>query len=386
MAPMESHRWPCWRLAVLAAVLIVAWQWATVTANYGGNWSALYCTGAIQRRPPLVASEKIYLFANSPGYDGQFYHYIAHDPFLRSGLQSYVDNPRYRYRRILVPLLAYGLALGRPEWIDPAYELVFLLSIGLGVYWSRRFVRQTGLAAAWGLTFLLMPAIPIAADRLVVDAGLAALTAAFLCYGPAASWKLFLVLACAALTRETGLLLVLAYCGYLLWRRELRTSGLFLLSALPAIVWYGYVQTRTTDQPVGMSFVPLSAILHVLGHPWTYPAGTPFVPILRCADYFALAGVLLGFGFAFAAYARAPSELPSITALLFAMMGLGLQLTEHWLNVYAFGRIYTPLLLCLAAAAAQQRKPWLLAPAGMILPRLAMQLTPQILGVIRWMA
>jgi len=171
---VETKRAAFWALPVMAALLVLAWQWATVSANYAGNWTALFCTGSLQRHPPLVASEHIYLFANSTGYDGQMYHYIAHDPLMRSDLKSYIDDSRLRYRRILIPLLAYGVAMGRSNWIDPAFELVFLISIGLGVYWSSRFAQQLGLPASWGLLFLLMPAVPIAADRLVVDAGLGA--------------------------------------------------------------------------------------------------------------------------------------------------------------------------------------------------------------------
>jgi hypothetical protein len=370
----------------MAAMLLGAWQWATVTANYRGNWSALYSTGAIQRLPPLAASEHLYLFANSPGYDGQFYHYVAHDPFLRSDLKSYIDDPVLRYRRILVPLLAYAFALGRTEWIDPAYELVFLIGIVLGVYWSCRLAQQAGIPAAWGLLFLLMPAISVTMDRLVVDAGLAECTVGFLYYYRSPSWKLFLVLACAALTRETGLLLILAYCAYLLSRRELRAAGIFLLSAAPAFAWYCYVASRAAGQPYTVSLVPLSAILRAVTHPAKYPAGTPFVPAVQVADYLALAGMLLALALAFYFFIRKPSDPPRIAAMLFAAMGVFLQRTDLWQNVYHFGRLETPLLLCLAAVAAERRTLRPLLPVAMMAPRIAIQFAPQVLGIVRWVA
>jgi hypothetical protein len=380
------HRLPLGAFPAVAVALVALWQWATVTANYGGNWTALFCTGTVQRQPPLAASEHVYLFANSTGYDGQFYHYIAHDPLMRSDLKTYVDDPRLRYRRILIPLLAYALALGHSGLIDPAYEIVCLLSIGLGVYWSCRFAQSVELGAAWGLLFLAMPAVPIAMDRLVIDGGLAALTAAFLYYSRLPSWKLFAVLVSAALTRETGFLLVLAYCAHLLWRRELRRAALFLLSAAPAAAWYGYVQLRTTGRPYEFSLIPFSSILQVLTNPWRYPPGIPLVEAVRVADYLALAGLLAGIGFVLLCFARKPSAPLRIALLLFAMMALVLRRTDTLHSVYAFGRIYTPMLLCLAAVAAECRKPWLLAPVAMMLPRLAIQLAPQVLGVVRWMA
>ncbi len=387
----ELNRLPIWTFPVAAVFLVALWQWATVTANYGGNWTALFCTGALQRHPPLVVSEHTYVFKNSTGFDGQFYRYIAHDPFLGSDLKNYVDDPRLRYHRILVPVLAYALALGRSTLIDKTYELVFLASVGLGVYWSCRFAQNAGLSAAWGLLFLAMPAMAITMDRLVVDGGLAALTAGFLYYSrspstPAKNWKLFWVLACAALTRETGFLLVLAYCASLAWRREFRTACVFLLSAAPAVAWYGYVQAKTSAMPYPYSMIPFSAIVRVLGHPWKYPPGTPLTGAVVVADYLALAGVLLAFGFAFLWFARAPYDPLLICAALFAALAVVFQRPDHWQNVYDFGRVYTPVLLCLSGVAATHRNLWLLMPVALLLPRIAIQFTPQALGVMHWIA
>ncbi len=102
-----------WFYPSLGAALLFLWQLATVRANYGGNWTALYCTGAnLLGVPPALDSEHIYLFPHSKGYDGQNYHYVAHDPFLRRGFARYIDSARVRHARILVPGLAYVLALG----------------------------------------------------------------------------------------------------------------------------------------------------------------------------------------------------------------------------------------------------------------------------------
>lgn len=383
------HRLSPWTFATVAVLFVALWQWATVTANYAGNWTALFCTGALQRHPALVQTEHIYLFQNSTGFDGQFYHYIAHDPLLRSDLKNYIDDPRMRYHRILIPLLAYGLALGQSRLIDRAYLIVCLLGIGLGVFWSCRFAQRSDLAAAWGLLFLAMPAIPITVDRLVVDGGLAALTAAFLYYSPSATsrpltWKLFAVLVCAALTRDTGILLVLGYCAYLACRREFRMAGLCLLSAAAAIVWFGYVQANTTGQSYRPALLPFASIVRALGHPSGYPADVPFAQAVVAADYLAFAGALLGFGFALLWFARAPCHPARMVAALFALLGLLVQITGQWENVYAFGRIYTPLLLCLAAIAAPARNAWLLTPVALMLPRIAIQFAPQALGVIHW--
>ncbi len=323
--------------------------------------------------PPLVETEHVYLFANSTGYDGQLYHYVAHDPFLRTGLKEFVDDSRLRYRRILLPLLANTLALGRSAWVDPAYELVFLFSVGLGVYWSCRFVEQAGLPPVWGMLFLLIPAIPVAMDRLVVDSALATLTAGFLCYRDGPRWKLLLVLACAALTRETGFFLIAAA---FLYRPRILTAA----TALPALGWYAYVASRTPASSYGFSLIPLSGIAQVLTHPWHYPARVPFPDILIAGDSMALAGALLAIALAFVFIRREPVAL---AAALFATLAVVVQRPDHWQNVFDIGRLQSPLLVCLAGMAVWERRPWLMAPVAMILPRLAMQFAPQVMGVIQ---
>src|SRR5262249_54553750 len=160
------------------------------------------------------------------------------------------------------------------------------------------------IASAWGLLFVLAPAVLIGADRLVIDVALAALTVGLLYYGRTPSWKTWMVLAAAALTRETGFFLILAYCLYQVWRREFRIATVFAGAALPAIAWYGYVASLTVSQHYEGSFVPLSAIMHVLAHPAVYPPGTPFATGVVIGDYAALAGALLGFAIALALLIR----------------------------------------------------------------------------------
>jgi len=245
-----------WIWAAVAVAVVASWQWATVHANYQGNWTALFCTGALQRHPPLVASEHVYLFPGSTGYDGQFYHYIAHDPLMRSDLKSYMDDPNLRYRRILVPMAAHVLATGLSVRIDQAYEIVFLLSVALGVYWSSKFAEEGGLAPSWGILFLAMPAVVISMDRMVLDASLAALTAGFLVHSRWPSLKLFGLLAAAPLVRETGLLLAIGYIIALTWKRKLRSAALFGLTLIPAAIWFGYVQSRTRVGQYGTAPIP----------------------------------------------------------------------------------------------------------------------------------
>lgn len=370
-------------LALAGMALVLAWQWLTVHANYSGNWTALYCTGALRKVPAPLAAEHIWLFHGSDGYDGQMYHYVAHDPLLRdASLEAAVDNPRLRYRRILVPGLAYLLAGGRAAWVDPAYYAVVLLSIGAGVWWAAAGCRALGHSSAWGLLFLLLPATLVSMDRMVTDAALAALAAGFAYYVRAPSWRLFLVMAAAALTRETGFLFLAGYCGSLVLRRRWAQTAVFSLAAVPALIWYVYVHAHTPGENFHTSFLPLSAIWTDALHPFAYPAGMRLAWLARAGDSLALLGMLAAFALALAWNLRWKPDAVPLALLCFVALGLFLQQTDHWLNVYAYGRVYSPVLLWLGLQGLRRRSWTALVPWLAMLPRIGMQLGNQISGVL----
>jgi len=124
--------------------------------NYGWNWTALFCTGDRLWQPRGLA-ETVWLFKDSAGYDGQMYHYIAHDPFFQRSFDRYVDAPRLRYRRILLPGLAYLLAIGQGRFIDAAYIGLVLASISLG-WLARPVVRGRRQFTWWISAWYLEPA------------------------------------------------------------------------------------------------------------------------------------------------------------------------------------------------------------------------------------
>src|SRR5262245_52116131 len=130
----------CAAWAAVAVTVLLAWQSLIVYGSYSGNWTALFMIGDAGRQPaPPELLAGAYVFKDSSGFDGQFYRYVAHDPFLRHGLNALMDAPSGRYHRILVPVLAWLLAGGRAEWIDTAYQVVILGSAFVGTWWLARF-------------------------------------------------------------------------------------------------------------------------------------------------------------------------------------------------------------------------------------------------------
>jgi len=198
------------------------------------------------------------------GYDGQFAYYIARDP--ASGWR-YCDVPAYRYQRILYPVLAWVLALGQPEVVGWTLIALNVAALAAGTYFTERLLAAQGASRWYALVYGLYGGL-FAGLRLdlaeplaygLVQAGLWAwqeqrsrgageqgsrkqeaggqqggrcpLFIDSLFIGP-------LLLALAALAKETALIAVGGLCLYLVLERRWRQAmGLGLTVGLPFAAW-----------------------------------------------------------------------------------------------------------------------------------------------------
>ena len=375
----------CVWTGLLSAALALLCQTLVVHSEYHGNWTGLFYTGALFQQPPSLAAENIYRFPNSAGYDGQFYHYIAHDPFLRGGMAQYIDAP-YRYRRILVPLAAYALALGRTEFVDRAFVAIVLIFVFLGSYWLSMLLSLYGFDPRWGATFVIIPGVLISIERLAVDVALIALSVALVLYfARAAQLPLYATLVAAPLARETGLLLLVAYVSYLLLNRRWRSALLFGTAALPAVAWYTYAAFHTNRIHIlrWFSMAPGAPLVQRLLNPTPYTLPPLAAFAATVLDYVALAGVILAIGIGYAAVRRLRTGPVEICLLLFAILATFLAAPGGWTDVYAFARWLAPLPL-FAALDGIRRKNWLnVMPLLMMLPRVLLQLAPHGIAIVR---
>jgi len=363
-------------IAVGVAAVAIIWlcQFLTVRYNYGGDWTALFRIGPIALLPPFAAAEPHYVFPASDSFDGQWYHLIAHDPFMSRGTASAIDDPVFR-RRILVSLLAWALALGRDAWIDRAYFAVILGFVFAGAFWMARVASHRGVHPAWGLAFAILPGTIFSADTMTVDAALAALVAGFAWYAFTGSRrKVFIVLMAAALTREVALPLIGGYSLFLLWQRRFRDAMWVAASALPALLWFASLLPHTAGRPVEdfMSWIPMSGWVQRFLHPKVI------------LDYAALAGILWTFAAALRMTwtRRTVDELAGVYSLgVFSAFVNGEQI---WNSLsYGAGRVLTPFLL-ITAIAELSAGPWLaLGPILLVDARIGLDLAPQIAGIAR---
>src|SRR6202035_1374706 len=157
---------------------------------------------------------------------------IAHDPLNRRGFLSYVDNQRLRWRRIGVPGLAALLAAGSDRSVDYIYIAIELVFVYLGTLWLSWYGQSQRLHPAWGLTFLLIPAVAVSIDRLTIDLPLAAICIGLVLYAdtPKPGWQVYAMLCAAPLIRETGMILVVGWCVYRIVQRDARGAVLGAIS------------------------------------------------------------------------------------------------------------------------------------------------------------
>jgi hypothetical protein len=370
-------------IASLAAALVSAWLAADVHFNRNGNWTGLYCTGGASPTPPQLGNEDIHVIPNDRGYDGQFYHYAAHDPFLTRGFKEHVDNPALRWRRILVPVLAWGLALGSDVYVDSLFVAVTVGFLWLGVFWLASYAKQSGLHATWGLGFLFVPAVLVSLDRLTIDLALAALAVAFVLRPRARA----LVLIAAPLVRETGALLAVAASAVHLLRREYRQTAQAVACLLPAAAWWSYVAARTTADHTPWLGLPSAGLIARTFDAPVIPQTSAWMRMAARLEWVALAGIWLAFGLAVYFVVRHWREAALSCEVAFCVVWLAfasvLGKADIWADAYAAGRTMSPLLVVLAMMGLRSRAPLYGLPIVLVLPRILLQYQPAWKGVLR---
>ncbi len=174
----------------------------------------------------------------SEGYDGQFNLFIAQDP-RPEGLKSKLDMPAYRYQRILLPLLARGLALG--NYLIIPWMLIVLPLLGqlLGTFFVYRVLELFqvppfysliyGLGAGYLLSIRLALAEPIAF----------AFVAGAIYFFELKKYPIsYLLFALAFFTKEVTILFGASFLLYLMVEKKYKESiTFFCLAFLPFIIF-----------------------------------------------------------------------------------------------------------------------------------------------------
>jgi hypothetical protein len=217
-------------------VLLVGLAYVGLTlARYGGDPLAFALVGTRYSQGDPQGSQ---------GYDGQFAYYIARDPV---GGWRHCDVPAYRYQRVLYPLLASVLALGRPEMVGWTLIALNLAALAGGTYFTEQLLAARGMSRWYALAYGLYGGL-VAGLRLDLSEPLAyGLVQAGLWAwekqrrrgaGGQRSSAAGVLLALAALTKETTLVAVAGLSLHLAldrrWREAIRLG---LAAGLPFAAW-----------------------------------------------------------------------------------------------------------------------------------------------------
>jgi hypothetical protein len=269
------------------------------------------------------------------------------------------------------------------------------------VYWLALYAVEQGRNPAWGLAFLLLPAVLISIDRMTVDVALAALCVAFVRYAKRPSpgqlsspGRLYLVLALAPLVRDTGALLIAAECGYDLWGKRWRRAAGFATAILPTAAWYFYVwkhvpvpATARAEQglhllPRWLFRKPAVGIFMELFRPAHYPFSPWLNLSLQCADALALCGFLVLLVAGIWSLRRLPWDAEQWAILGFVALALATSAPSFWNHVYSYGRPFSPLILLAALRPLRGGAMWELVPVSLIVLRVGIQMAPQAVGIL----
>ncbi|HLE60431.1 MAG TPA: hypothetical protein VI700_02745 [Thermoanaerobaculaceae bacterium] len=342
------------RFVALAATLF----WVLVVSfiadfRHDGDIRALLCVGEETHHPAAFDTVPT---AGPWGYDGQQYAALATDPFLRQGdTVEALDNPAYRATRVMVPLLAWLLALGNSTAALVVYQLL-CWGLGLGsVFLVARWLADEGLSPWWALLLVTSTGLAAAIIRSTPDA-------AALLFMLAALWlharhrpRLALVLVCAAvLARETSYLVALAIALDELRRRRLASAAVFVSVPLAlVVVWQLYLrsvlgsafETGTSNFSVPFAWLPAKlATVFAGGNIWW----------MEFLGLCAVAATVL----AMVVVATRPSNwsAPELSFLAFGAMGLFLSYNVYC-ETWAYARALVPLPFLAVLIAGRQPAP-----------------------------
>ena len=253
----EVVRWSI--LGTLALMMLVM---VDVHRNGGDNMVSLIQPGTHGSATKLFDQDFPTLEQpKADGLDGQIYYAIARDPIHLDKTARYLDHPRYRYQRPLLPITAWILhPSGGGDALVGSLLLVSLIGIVLMA------VGAGGLSMAlrgppW--VAALVPLLPGAywSLRVTVSDGLAlglALVAMTLAARDRRAWAVF-VGCLAVLAKEPAILLLL---GWSISRRTKKDAWLTIGPALTIVAWMGWLHLMLPpdlprSQDIGLPFVGL---------------------------------------------------------------------------------------------------------------------------------
>jgi hypothetical protein len=257
----------------------VFWSFTShrIVDQHAGNTSGqLVLSHRFFDKSPMAADkalEQTLLFTDSNGYDGQFFYYIAFDPFLvtfrdqPARYNDYIDLPPYRYGRIGFSVLARWVSANNPARYPGTMVAILVVSLAFCATLVAAIAHHHRFSLWWGFLILFIPGFWQSAEWTLPEPLAAAFfLAAYWCLLQRRWWACGALLGLCMLVRETSGALVLATCaGLLLTGRRREGVIVTLMAFVPVVLWKGFV---------GVVFWPEYGLQGFMPHP--NDVGLPF--------------------------------------------------------------------------------------------------------------
>ncbi len=362
--------------ALLAALFYCAVLFRFAQTQFNRNITGF---SYISHNYPAVSvwTEKTFI-RQDDGYDGMFYYYIAHDPFIRTDLyKSFMDGwTAYRYQRIAYPLAVYVLSFGIREIIPYMMVIVNVLAVALGVFFCAKIAEFYGRNPFYALAYAAIPGLILAVTRNLTEPMQMACIVGGIYFYVCRENNLVsaLLLAVAALAKDTAMLVPFAFFVMEIFKnRRVRQAMIFILPPLLYFAWRAYAVSM-----IGDSAVPHGDYKNFGGYHSLYPV--PFLPFFRIAahkwqamqpfssinhdtvDFFMTLSCFSAILIAFREFKHLFHPI-SACALLFGV--LGAFVANPWIEFYGYGRTLAPIpaLLLLVFFSEKSRAAWV--PLGL---------------------
>lgn len=214
-------------LSVAVVAMALALLAVQVLASHDWNPRAF-----VLETPAGVSPERGY----GVGYDGRFVYQLAINPW---GSTEGLDQPNYRYQRILYPLLVKLLSMGRVAWAPWVMLGVNILSAAAGCGILSCLLQRRGVHPWFSLVFFFSLGYLLSVRLDLLEP----LTFA-LCLGGLLAFDIKRVgraaglFALAGLAKEVALIFPIAMILWLVMRKAWRNACLLALSLVPYVIWY----------------------------------------------------------------------------------------------------------------------------------------------------
>ncbi len=128
-------------LFIVLAFSFTAWVNHSFQANFWGPFLPGDFFGV-----PKSIEKNIGVYSTSKyGWDAQFYYYQSVDPFIQNPeISKHIDNPPYRYQKIGVPLIVFGISKILNFEITPPllYHLIQIILVSIGFFYLLLWLKE----------------------------------------------------------------------------------------------------------------------------------------------------------------------------------------------------------------------------------------------------